>query len=78
MSGKSMNQVTTVSIDIGKNTFHLVGLDGQGSIVLRQKLTRGQVRERLANLPRCVIGMEACIGAHHLNCQCRPWAMRLT
>lgn len=66
MGGKSMDQVTTVGIDIGKNTFHLIGLDRRGAIVLRQKLTRGQVRDRLANLPRCLIGMEACVGAHYL------------
>jgi transposase len=66
MSGNSKDHLTTVGIDIGKNTFHLVGLDGRGSIVLRQKLTRSQVRDRLANLPSCLIGMEACVGAHHL------------
>ena len=33
----------TIGIDIGKNTFHLVGLDERGAIVLRQKLSRGQV-----------------------------------
>src|SRR5262249_37149412 len=37
-----------------------------GSIVLRQKWSRGQVENRLANLPPCLIGMEACVGAHHL------------
>ncbi len=41
--------VTTIGIDIGKNTFHLVGLDERGAIVLRQKLSRGQVSARLAN-----------------------------
>ena len=35
--------ITTIGIDIGKNTFHLVGLDERGAIVLRQKLSRGQV-----------------------------------
>ena len=66
MSGESTDQVTTIGIDIGKNSFHLIGLDSKGAIVLRQKLSRGQVRERLANLPRCLIGMEACVGAHYL------------
>src|SRR5215813_11416652 len=36
-------------------------------IVLRQKWSRGQVEVRLANLPPCLIGMEACVGAHHLS-----------
>jgi len=56
-----------IGIDIGKNTFHVVGLEGSGAIVLRQKWSRGQVEARFANMPRCLIGMEACVGAHHLS-----------
>jgi hypothetical protein len=37
------------------------------AIVLRQKWSRRQVEARLANMPRCLIGMEACVGAHHLS-----------
>ena len=62
----SLEAVATIGIDIGKNTFHLIGLDKKGAIVLRQKLSRGQVNARLANMPPCLIGMEACVGAHHL------------
>jgi transposase len=54
-------------IDIGKNSFHVVGHDKRGAIMLRQKWSRGQVETRLANLPPCLIGMEACVGAHHLS-----------
>jgi transposase len=43
-------QVATLGIDIGKNSFHLVGLDARGAIVLRQKLSRGQVE---AGWPTC-------------------------
>ena len=53
----------TIGIDIGKNTFHLVGLDERGAIVLGQKLSRGQVSARLANMPPCLIGMKACASA---------------
>jgi transposase len=53
--------------DIGKNSFHIVGQNRRGAIVLRQKWSRGQVEARLANLPPCRIGMEACVGAHHLS-----------
>jgi transposase len=56
-----------MGIDIGKNSFHVVGLDQCGAIVLRQKWSRGQVVARLANIPPCLIGMEACVGAHHLS-----------
>jgi transposase len=55
-----------IGIDIGKNSFHVVGHDDRGSIVLRQKWTRGQIDARLANFPPCLVGMEACVGAHHL------------
>jgi transposase len=54
-------------IDIDKNSFHVVGHDARGAIVLRQKRSRGQVETRLTNMPPCLIGMEACVGAHHLS-----------
>ena len=59
--------VAVVGIDIGKNSFHVVGLDRRGAIVLRQKWSRGQVEARFANMPVCLVGMEACVGAHHLS-----------
>jgi transposase len=67
MSQKSSSAIAVVGIDIGKNSFHVVGRDRRGAIVLRQKWSRGQVEARLANLPPCLIGMEACVGAHHLS-----------
>ena len=59
--------VATIGIDIGKNTFHLVGLDQRGAIVLQLKSSREQLERRLSNLPRCLIGMEACSGSHHIG-----------
>ena len=44
----SLEAVATIGIDIGKNTFHLIGLDKMGAIVLRQKLSRNQVDTRRA------------------------------
>src|SRR3974377_1294139 len=67
MSHKLSSAITVVGIDIGKNTFHVVGQDDRGAIVLRQKWSRGQVEARFANMPSCLIGMEACVGAHHLS-----------
>jgi transposase len=67
MSQKLNCAITVIGIDIGKNSFHIVGLDQRGAIALRQKWSRGQVEARLANMPRCLIGMEACVGAHHLS-----------
>src|SRR6476619_7080910 len=59
--------IAVVGIDIGKSSFHVVGHDERGAIVLRQKWSRGQVEARFANMPPCLIGMEACVGAHHLS-----------
>ena len=67
MSQKLNTAIAVIGIDIGKNSFHVVGLDHRGAIVLRQKWSRGQVETRLANIPLCLIGMEACVGAHHLS-----------
>ena len=67
MSQKLNSEIAVIGIDIGKNSFHIVGHDQRGAIVLRQKWSRGQVEARLANLPPCLIGMEACVGAHHLS-----------
>jgi hypothetical protein len=67
MSQTLKTMIAAVGIDIGKNSFHVVGLDQRGAIVLRQKWSRGQVEARFANMPPCLIGMEACVGANHLR-----------
>ena len=67
MPATAQTAVAVIGIDIGKNSFHIVGLDSRGAIVLRQKWSRGQVEARLANMSPCLIGMEACVGAHHLS-----------
>jgi transposase len=68
-----LEAIATIGIDIGKNTFHLVGLDQNGAIVMRQKFSRRQIEARLANTPPCLIGMEACVGAHHLSRQLKGY-----
>src|SRR5258708_19470859 len=67
MANKSMATIATMGIDIGKNSFHVVGLDQRGGMLLRQKWSRGQIEARIANMRPCLIGMEACVGAHHLS-----------
>jgi transposase len=67
MSQKLNSAIAVIGIDIGKNSFHIVGHDQRGAIVLRQKWSRGQAETRLANLPPCLIGMEACISSGPLN-----------
>jgi transposase len=58
--------VSTIGIDTGKNTLHLVGLDDSGTIVLREKLTRDRVAARIANMSPCLIGIEAGMGTHYV------------
>lgn len=58
--------IKTLGIDIGKNKFHLYGVNAKGKIVLRKQLTRPKLYEFMANLNPCKVGMEACGGAHHL------------
>ncbi len=65
-----MKEITTAGLDLAKNVFHVVGLDGKGREVERKMLRRAQVAVWFANLPPCLIGMEACAGAHE-------WARRL-
>ena len=67
MAQKLDSKIAVIGIDIGKNSFHVVGHDRGGAIILPQKWSRGQVETRLANLPPCLIGMEACVGAYHLS-----------
>ena len=64
-------QVTTIGLDIAKSVFQVHGVDERGRVVLRRRLARGQVPAFFANLPPCLIGLEACAGAHY-------WARELT
>ena len=56
----------TIGIDTGKNTLHLIGLDDNGAIVLREKVSRGRIAARLANVPQCLIGIEAGMATHYV------------
>jgi transposase len=68
--GEVMDNVTTVGIDLAKNVFSVHGVDGAGREVLRRSVRRDQLHRLGAQLPPCLIGMEACSGAH-------DWARRL-
>jgi transposase len=57
--------ITTIGVDLAKNSFQLHGVDHTGRTVLRKKLSRSRFLEFFADLPACTIGMEACGGAHH-------------
>jgi transposase len=64
-------QVTTIGLDIAKNLFQVHGVDEHGRVILSKRLARAKVLAVFANLPRCLIGLEACGGAHY-------WARQLT
>ena len=67
MSHKTAATVAhTIGINTGKNILHLIGLDDQGAIVLREKIARGRIAARLANVPRCLIGIEAGMATHYV------------
>ena len=60
-------QIAVLGIDLGKNSCSVVGLDASGRVVLRRRLQREGVVKLAADLPGCVMAMEACCGAHHLG-----------
>jgi transposase len=64
-------QITTIGFDLAKNVFQVHGIDAAGKVVVRKPLRRGQVIKFFAELPPCLVGMEACASAHY-------WARELT
>ena len=58
--------LTTLGIDMGKTTCHMVGLDACGAIVLREKVSRTRISERLSNSAPCLIGIEAGMATHYV------------
>lgn len=63
-------EITTIGIDLAKHVFQLHGVDRAGNVVLRKQLRREQMAQFFVQLPACLIGMEACSGAHF-------WARKL-
>jgi transposase len=59
-----MEKITTVGIDLAKAVFSLHGVDRTGRMVLRRTVRRDQLVKLVAGLSPCLIGMEACSGAH--------------
>lgn len=66
-SKKTPEALATIGIDIGKDVFHLVGFDASGALVLRRKIKRLALRTEFEKLPRCIVGMEACLSAHFVS-----------
>jgi transposase len=62
---KELSSVTRVGLDIGKRAFQIHAVDAQGAVLAARALRRSQVLSFFEQLPRCLIGMEACGSAHH-------------
>lgn len=60
-----MTQPVIVGIDLGKNWFHLVGLDHSGATVFRKKLNRLQLAQCAVTEPRCIVATESCPGSQY-------------
>jgi transposase len=56
-------KIATVGLDIAKQVFQVHAADSEGRAVLRRRLQRNQVAEFFANLPPCLVGLEACCGS---------------
>jgi transposase len=65
-----VKDVTTSGVDLAKNVIQVHGVDQRGKTVLKKQLPRRRFVEFFANLPACLVGMEACSSAHH-------WARQL-
>jgi len=60
-----MKGITTVGLDLAKTVFQVHAVDAAGAVVVRRQLRRAQVQLVFSRLVPCLIGIEACAGAHH-------------
>ena len=67
MTENRFSELSSIGVDIGKDVFHLVGFDANGTLVLRKKVKRLSLVSTFEKLPRCIVGMEACLSAHFVS-----------
>jgi transposase len=60
-----MGEVSTIGLDIAKSVFQVHGVDADGAVIIRKRVTRAKLLDFFAALPSCLIGIEACPSAHH-------------
>jgi transposase len=60
-----MGEIATIGLDLAKNVFQVHGIDARGKVLARRPLRRAEVLAFFAELPPCLVGMEACATAHH-------------
>jgi transposase len=58
-------EVKTIAVDLANSVSQLHGVDSKGRPLLRKRLTQEKMPPFMANLPRCVTGMEAWGSAHY-------------
>ncbi len=63
--GDNTMQVVRIGLDIAKSSFRVHGVDAHGKVVIRKQLSRSKVLPYFAQLPPCLIGLDACGGAHY-------------
>ena len=57
-------QIATIGLDLAKTIFQVHGVDAEGGVVIRRRLRRAEVAKFFARLAPCLVGVEACAGAH--------------
>lgn len=67
MAKSNIDELMSVGIDIGKDTFHIVAFDPDGQLVMRKQIKRLALEATFEKLPRCIVGMEACLSAHFVS-----------
>jgi hypothetical protein len=72
----TMTTITTIGLDIAKRVFQAHGADANGRTVLQKKLRREEVLKFFSDLPRCLVGMEACASSHHWAGEIAAWDCR--
>jgi transposase len=60
-----MVEVSTIGLDFAKSVFQVHRVDIAGAVGIRKRISRSKVLEFFADLPSCLIGIEACPSAHH-------------
>src|ERR1700694_2784230 len=60
-----MGEVSTIGLDIAKSVFQIHGIDADGTVVIRKRVSRAKVLEFFSDLPPCLVGIEACPTAYH-------------
>src|ERR1700689_3176412 len=60
-----MGEISTIGLDIAKAVFQVHGVDGEGAVVIRKRVSRAKMLEFFTELPPCLVGIEACPSAHH-------------